>query len=325
MRQAECGIRREEFTVDLVSEQVRTLVTSPPSPHPPVVPPQLLCTVAMCGHARGGAHLPRCLPASAHTRDGHAALPTARGLRGRPEREGEDWSIGRGGAQALLETLLPTGGYCIGKTKVRKSPISHRPTSPHHLTPHLPSPPPILKVFFKGSKLPTLEARRLDLCANQAVRLQAHARRRIAARFFHAARGGSTKDAELGSKAYCHAQGEQTAGRSDGRRAARARLPRAQAVPPARAVPRRGAHSIARARSGKRRRDYVRKRSAAIAMQKNARMRMCRKAFHELLEKARVQARSHMHITHLTACHNSPWLPTRRRRTRANSKRRVRG
>ena len=80
-----------------------------------------------------------------------------------------------------------------------------------------------------------------------------------------------------------------------------------------------------RARSGKRRRDYVRKRSAAIAMQKNARMRMCRKAFHELLEKARVQARSHMHITPLTACHNSPWLPTRRRRTRANSKRRVRG
>ena len=45
---------------------------------------------------------------------------------------------GEAGLKALLETLLPTGGYCIGKTKVRKSPI--HTALPHLITSLLISP-----------------------------------------------------------------------------------------------------------------------------------------------------------------------------------------
>ena len=60
--------------------------------------------------------------------------------------------------KALLEALLAPEGYCIGKTKV----------------------------FFKGSELPNLEARRTVLCSKRAVRIQSHARRKKASRYFYA-------------------------------------------------------------------------------------------------------------------------------------------
>ena len=75
---------------------------------------------------------------------------------------------GEAGLKALLEILLPTGGYCIGKTKVRKTRLAAQFNSVHlvllaprhpHLT-SLHSPPPTSPLFRSSSRAPNCQPSR---------------------------------------------------------------------------------------------------------------------------------------------------------------------
>ena len=151
-------------------------------------------------------------------------------------------AAGATGLTALMEILLPNGGYSIGKTKV----------------------------FFKGSELPSLESRRLELATKRAIQLQAHARRIKAAKFYVAAKKAIPRI--------------QACAR---RRAARQLLKRMRRENAAQMKASTTIQSYARMKPKRRR--YAQMRKAAVVIQKDARMRLRHKNFGEMLEKARVQ------------------------------------
>ena len=150
--------------------------------------------------------------------------------------------------KATLTLVLPNGGYCIGHTKV----------------------------FFKGSELPTLEARRLALCAKRAVRIQAHARRRAAAAFFRAAKKAAPTIQAAARKrmAIRVARTRRLAATRIGK-TARGLLARKRCFQLRRY---RAAVRIQKvARGAKLKRRYITIRRAAVIIQKDVRMRSCRR------------------------------------------------